>query len=169
VPKKMDKLNNCKWLKLFPIGLWNSNGRANLNIPRNEDLDDCSSFLEFGNEGFIKGIYEKTESKIDYDKVNVERKRFDSLDIDIKSPCLLKIDTEGSEIFVLKGFGSKLKEIDVIQLEVNFQENQKGQTKISELISYLELYGFIGFIQKTLRYGENGYPNHCDLIFFRKN
>ena len=97
----------------------------------------------------------------------MDRKRFDSLNINIKSPCLLKIDAEGSEIYVLRGFGEKLKEIDVIQLEVSFQENFKGQSKLSELISYLEKFGFAGFIQKSLRI-HNGYPNHCDLIFFKK-
>ena len=158
---KLNKLNSIPNVKVFSLGLWDANDKAMFNIPKEYDLG--SSFLEIGDESFIH----KEPGKISYKKIEIKRKRFDSLDIKIEKPCLLKIDTEGSELNVLKGFGNKLKDVDIIQLEVNFQENFKNQPKLSDLIKYLEDFGFKAFIQKSVRYDKDNKINHCDLIFIR--
>ena len=164
VPIKYNKIKQLPFINAFYYGLWDKNDKAVFHIPREEELDDGSSFLKVGKENYIHNI---KEHKGCYN-IKIERKRFDSLNIEIVRPCLSKIDTEGSEIYVLRGFGDKLREVDAIQLEVSFQENFKRQTKLSELISHLEKFGFLGFIQKSLRVHDD-YPNHCDLIFFRKD
>lgn len=164
VPIRFEKIKRMPYVKAFPYGLWDKNDKSNFNIPQIEDFDDGSSFLEIGKENYI---HETLKEQATYKKIDVERKRFDSLGVEIIRPCLLKIDVEGSEIFVLRGFGKMLKKIDILQLEVSFEENFKEQTKVSDLINYLEPFGFLGFIQKTLRWS-NKYPNHCDLIFIRK-
>ena len=143
--------------------MWDKNDKAVFHIPKEEELDDGSSFLEVGKENYMHNIKEHKG----YYEIKIQRKRFDSLNIEMIRPCLLKIDTEGSEIYVLRGFGDKLKEVDVIQLEVSFEENFKCQSKLSELIEHLERFGFLGFVQKSLRFSDD-YPNHCDLIFLKK-
>ena len=56
----------------------------------------------------------------------------------------LKIDTEGYEFKVLKGFGNSLSIVKMIQFEYGgtFMDNK---TRLSEVIHYLENFGFTGF------------------------
>jgi len=148
------KINNER-LKCFMFALSNKNSVSkfnyNLDRKRQSSLLTPSNFNEFK----IK-------------KVKIETKRFDSLNLEIKRPCFLKIDVEGAEMLVLNGFEKNLKNIDVLQLEINFSENFNGQAKTSELIKFLEKYNFKRFIQKNIIYeGENKLPKSCDLIFFR--
>ena len=166
VPSKFDYLNTLENTKMFSIGLWDKNDRAEINIPLSGKFDDASSFLKADKENFVHNELLK-EGKTNYKKIMVDRKRFDSLGIKILKPSLLKIDIEGTEMFVLKGFGKELFKIDILQIEVNFGKNFKGQPKASELIAYLEKFGFIGFVQKSLR-NYNGNFKHCDLIFFKE-
>ena len=164
VQRGFDIINRFPYVQAFSFALWDKNDKAKINIPNKKDLDDGSSFLKPGKESFVD-----RENKIyGYDNIEVERKRFDNLNIDIKKPCLLKLDTEGSEMFVLKGFGNRLKEIDVIQLEANFESNYEGQANVGDLINYLRVYGFEAFIQILFRNEKENYPNHCDLMFIRK-
>ncbi|HJZ18942.1 MAG TPA: FkbM family methyltransferase [Candidatus Nanoarchaeia archaeon] len=163
IREKAEKLNSVRNSKVFSFALWDKNDKSLFNI-LDEGYDDHSSFLEFesGNS-----IYDERKSELNFRKIEVERKRFDSLNLEIKRPCLVKIDTEGTEIHVLEGFGKRLKEVDVLQIETNFKNAFKGQTKLSELITYLEKYGFTSFIQTALRYTK-GSPCQCDLIFLRQ-
>ena len=66
----------------------------------------------------------------------------------------------------MKGFGNKLKEIDILQIECLFTGLYNKQSKLSQIISLLEKFGFNGFIQIELNYLKNK-PYVCDLIFFR--
>ena len=166
IPSKFDYLNTLENTKAFSMGLWDENDRAKINIPSSGEFDDASSFLKVDEGNFVHGELLK-KGKANYKKINVDRKRFDGLKINIEKPCLLKIDTEGSEMFVLKGFGDELFKIDILQIEVNFGKNFEGQPKVSELISYLEKFGFIGFMQRSLRKYEGSFK-HCDLIFFKE-
>ena len=146
------KIKN-KRFKPFMFALANRNSiiEFNYNLGRKRK----SSLLDLtDNEGFrIK-------------KIKTGIKKFDSLNIEIKRPCFLKIDVEGAEMLVLGGFKKNLNKIDVLQLEVNFSENFKGQAKIGELIEFLEKYSFRRFIQKNINY-HNKIPQSCDLIFFK--
>ena len=87
--------------------------------------------------------------------------------IPIAHPCFVKIDVEGGEEKVLRGFGEELKKVDVLQIEWFFRDFHENQMKLGTLVPLLEKYGFVGFIQRELGYIE-GYPSACDLIFFKK-
>lgn len=103
-------------------------------------------------------------------KIKVKTKRFDSLDLNIERPCYVKIDVEGAEEKVIRGFGEKLKEIDVIQVELCFRNYYKGQSSLKGIVNLLDSYGFRGFIQKGVCYDDNlPIPSQCDLIFFNQN
>jgi FkbM family methyltransferase len=121
------------------------------------------------NSSFFRNKATDKYAELDNQKVkeiSIERKRFDDLDITIERPCLVKIDVEGSEFEVLKGFGDKLKSVDIIQLEYIFEEvyNRKNFIKI---ISLLDKYGF-GFIQPMITWYKNK-PCSNDLLFFRRH
>ncbi|MEK6891362.1 MAG: FkbM family methyltransferase [Nanoarchaeota archaeon] len=116
--------------------------------------------------------YEETKGYIDNNdikKQEINIKRFDDLNISIQSPCFTKIDTNGYELEVLKGMQNKLKEIDILQVEIifpSFFKRLDGKSKISEIISFLSNYGFNVFIQQNIHV-INGTIAHCDLIFFK--
>ena len=67
----------------------------------------------------------------------VEKHNIDSIDF-------LKIDVEGYEVNVLKGFGNHIKNVNIIQFEYGgcWIDNK---TKLADVVSYLEEAGFVGF------------------------
>lgn len=68
---------------------------------------------------------------------------------------LLKLDTQGFEMEVLRGAESSLKarQIDFVQLEINFMSLYEGQATAIELISCLSEAGFVpvDFYEKAMR------------------
>jgi len=50
---------------------------------------------------------------------------------------LLKIDTQGSEIMVMKGLGEKLNDIEFIELETSLVEWNIGGCSLQDVINYL--------------------------------
>ena len=80
---------------------------------------------------------------------------------------LLKIDTEGYELPVLKGLASMLKKTRFIYVEAGFDPDSLRQTHISHLTTYLHANNFIvsGFYGQ-FRMGRNKLKlNHCDVLF----
>lgn len=142
--------------KFYPIGLGLKNEDKDFYVSK---FKGSSSFLEFTEEHpqKIKGG----------EIVSVPIKRFDSLDIKIERPCYVKIDVEGYEYEVLKGFGDKLKEVDIIQIEVFFHSILKNQEPFWKIVKLLEEYGFNGFVQEDLQIREDNMPLYCDMFFFR--
>lgn len=136
---------------IFMFGLWDKDEKKTLSVNKNR-LDESSFLIPKGYEGEKRIVY---------------LRRFDSLNVHIMKPCFLKIDVEGAELKVLKGFGSRLNDIDFLQVEVLFEKMYKNQSKIKDIISYLYDYNFNGFIQTGVTYTEEGYPSKCDLIFFK--
>ncbi len=155
LPKYAKTLGSMN-LSFFPVGLWNKNQESDFFF--NKMADRKSSFLNYGR----KNVYRKE----DIEKIKIPQKRFDSLGIHVDRPCYLKIDVEGAEDKVLEGFGKKLKEIDILQVEINFQDNFKGQATFVEILKISERAGFTGFLQENVVY-ENESPARCDLFFFR--
>lgn len=146
--------------KVYNFGLWNENDEILFNI--NHNGTGVSSFLK------RTKLHEKTFNvKLEEVEVKTIVKRFDDLDIKIKRPCLLKIDTEGADFRVLKGFGKRLNEVDLIQIEWLFEKYYEGTDKLSEVISYLEGYGFNSFIQKAVQISDDKRLLYCDLIFMK--
>ena len=158
-PDLFYQLSNIKNISPKLTGLWNVN--TNLIFYANQTENGRSSFLEYG-----KDSKEFRNDKLIKRKVNVTR--FDSFDIQIDRPCFVKIDVEGAEIKVLEGFGDRLKEVDVLQLEYSFQDNFKGQTTFKEIISLLEKYNFELCPIQKLVFDRNNMPCQCDLFFFKK-
>jgi FkbM family methyltransferase len=156
LPKYSEKLKGIAD-KVFNTALWNKNGKAVFNY--NKRADRRSSFLGYGKDN-------KKFREEDVEKIKVIQKRFDSVKLEIERPCFAKIDVEGVEAEALEGFGNRLKEVDVLQLEVNFQENFKEQSKFSKMIDFIEKTGFLGFLQNNVHY-KNGVPERCDLFFYR--
>lgn len=153
-------LRKLKDTSVFNFGLWDKEGEDIFYV--NSENTGASSFLK------PLGDYNKyigEENKLS--KLKLIRKRFDKLDIAIERPCFVKIDVEGAEEKVIRGFGDRLKEVDALQIEWFFRDFHENQMKLGSLLPLLEKHGFAGFIQRELGYIDN-YPSACDLIFFKK-
>jgi FkbM family methyltransferase len=94
-------------------------------------------------------------------------KEYQVTDID-----MLKIDTEGYEIEVLKGFEPMLKNnIKMIYIEVGFDPADPCKTYISDLLTYLRAYNFIpSSLYDSYRLGRGKLKlNHSDMLLINTN
>jgi len=155
-----DKIKYIENVCAFNFGLWDEDGED--VFYENKKEVGASSFLEP-----TKQYYKDISSKNNIVKTRATKKRFDKLNLPIKRPCFVKIDVEGAEHKVLRGFGNRLKEVDVLQIEWFFKGFNKNQMKLSDIIFLLEKYGFVGFIQREVGYVNNSL-GACDLIFFKQ-
>jgi len=142
----------------FNFALWDIDNQIDV-FYFNKNITGRSSFLKYGSEHSIL-------SK-DIQEINILKRRFDKLKIEIIRPCFVKIDVEGGEDKVIRGFGERLKEVDVLQIEWHFGDYYKNHEKLSNMIKLLEDNGLTGFIQKSVGYKDN-IPYQCEFFFFRK-
>jgi FkbM family methyltransferase len=104
------------------------------------------------------------------DEQAVEVKRFDSLGIsiaDLPGPVLLKVDTEGHEMQVLRGFGDQLKKVDVLLLEVQNTQYEGHAPDALDTFSFLRNAGFTK--SRVLFSWFDGVkpPAYFDVLFWR--
>jgi len=104
--------------------------------------------------------------------VEVQVSRGDIVLKDLSQITLLKIDVEGAELRVLKGFQGLIDRIKFIVFEANSQMMQSHGLSLSELIDFLERRGFriltvAGDMPTELR--RNAVIQHADLYAVRPN
>lgn len=118
---------------LWNYGVGSSEGKLNLN---ENQCDDMSSFLELGEKG-----WGKVEKQVSVDVVTLDRflekHQIETID-------LLKIDTQGFELEVLKGALQTLQsnQVRLLYFEVNFAPIYKGLPSFTEVIDYCTSNGF---------------------------
>ena len=154
--------NNTKGIKnifIYPFALGTSNGKIGFWANK---FSGASSMLDSKEDR--KRIFEITGEK---NKIFVEIRRFDSLNIPIEKPLYLKIDVEGAEKQVLRGFNELIKKVDVLQIEYNFKSLYKNQTTLDDIMKYTKLAGLNSFIQLNANSTEKDGLIYCDFIFFR--
>ena len=111
----------------------------------------------------------------DQTPVELKLKRGDEYMIsnNIENIDFLKIDTEGYELKVMKGFGEKLKNNNIIQFEYG-GTYKDSETTLRETISYLEQFGFCNFSYLT-HYGTEriidftDHYRYCNIVCINKN
>jgi FkbM family methyltransferase len=83
----------------------------------------------------------------------------------------IKMDTQGSEIEILKGAGTILNNTDFIILEMPFfGQYNEGCPSFREYINFLDSKGFVPFEIADIHYGGNpAFQIQIDLIFINKN
>lgn len=79
----------------------------------------------------------------------------------------LKTDTQGFDMNVLRGLGSRLNDVDGIQIEAAFKPIYSGMPRYTEVLTYLEREGF----SLSGVYPVSRTPNHAiieaDFVFIR--
>jgi FkbM family methyltransferase len=130
--------------------LWEENKEVLFNVSNNSQ---CSS------------VYEMETHRDHYPAISIIKSykiqayRYDSL---VESKVLklpgyhfINIDTQGSELSVLRGFGEQLKRKDIlgIYLEVNRAPLYRGIPMVDELDKYLCSFGFVRILTSWMREG----------------
>lgn len=128
-----------------------------------------SSMLEFNKETeFYKYCEDTCESFDDLkEKIKIECIRLDKLieREEIKEIEYIKIDTQGTDLDVVKSLGDKISIVKKISLEIQLQELYQGSSTIEETLEYMNDKGF------TLVEDLNHYDNEFekDLVFVNQN
>ena len=149
--------------KRFHQALSDTDGKAEFFIPGTSDDELGSLHRDFADQ-----------SGQGARSIPVEMARLDTLVAHgvvpwakLKKPILLKIDTEGNELKVLKGFGDYLRFVDYVLTEV---ENDNSRGRHYDLIEMCDRMKEAGFNRSRMTYacfeGDSAAP-YFDLLFWR--
>lgn len=96
---------------------------------------------------------------------------------EIEQIDFLSIDTQGTEINILRGLNKNIDEVLCIQTEINFIDLYKNQTNFYDLFKFMKENGFylIDFFdykkgsmtRVPIDFRDNGQLIHSDVLFFR--
>ncbi len=135
---------------------------------------DVDGMIEFNFHDDVTGssIYRQTESdeRLNGKLISVPMRRLDTLLADgVKSPCLLKIDTQGAEINVLKGATNILPMIDMIICEVSFHQFRHGTPEAGEVVAEMAKCGYVLYeiLEGHYRPLDNALAQ-VDMVFVRE-
>jgi FkbM family methyltransferase len=125
----LEKLTKQLNAEAFNVAAGSEDGEISLFV--HSDVSGSSSFKEL-------------DPRLqDGEAVTIPMRKLDSLiPADIRRPCLLKIDTQGAELNVIKGAERLLKSVDVAILEVSFHQFREGIPEIAEVINAMTAMGF---------------------------
>ncbi|MHB1080823.1 MAG: FkbM family methyltransferase [Prosthecobacter sp.] len=145
---------------IHPLALGAEKGEKTFNLFE----DSCwNSFLNIDPE-YDHG----SERKIGTEAVKVEQLDNVLKCIGLESIDLLKIDTQGFDLEVLKGAKDAIeaKKVKNILLEVNFSKMYSGQSSFTEILAFLGDHGYalVDFYQKA-RIGHR--ISWCNALFTR--
>jgi FkbM family methyltransferase len=88
--------------------------------------------------------------------------------VEIKKPCLLKLDVQGFEKEVINGAKNTLGLIDYILLEMPFYKLYENQPLFNELNALLNEKGFELFLPMDVNYGNDNAIIEIDFLYKRK-
>ncbi|MBX9786315.1 MAG: FkbM family methyltransferase [Alphaproteobacteria bacterium] len=127
-------------VKYFPFALGERHERKRLI---HTFMPGCSSFLEPNFELLKNYPAHKIFEVVGESEVEVHA--LDDLIASgkVPQPHILKIDTQGFELPILKGCSSTLSNVVCIELETQFKEMYKTQALFPEVKAFLEEHGFI--------------------------
>jgi FkbM family methyltransferase len=127
---------DSRWSAL-PIALGATPGVLDLNVSRNSV---SSSFLPIGErhlaaapESDFVGRHEVAISTLDTVAID---------DVKGAAQCLLKVDTQGYELEVLRGGTEVLQQVAVVEVEMSLTKLYEGQPLMSDIVAFLSNRGF---------------------------
>ena len=160
-------LKNVKKLLVFNKALSIKKGTLNFNFYKDSQLNSLHSSSKFRNSLFPEKTSLLKKTYIDVDVLD----NFITPDTKYKlKNTLLKIDVQGHEINILKGFKKHLKLCRWILLEVSFDELYQEQSDVNELIKFLSKNNFA--FNRIINYHFRPNSNvimESDLLFTNKS
>lgn len=167
--------------RVYPVALSDQAGEAELHITA---LANMSSFLEPDRDVFARYRKKGADARVVQSEL-VPVERLDALaKADGFQPHILKVDTQGSELMVLKGAEESLKSVVLAEIEVSFFQRYVGQPVFTEIESWMKQRGFeLIDLNRLKRYRaansldirsspmgdgqRSGRVAYCDAIFLR--
>lgn len=88
---------------------------------------------------------------------------------DFESAEVLKIDTQGYELEILKGCPKLLEKLEVVLLEISLIETNKGAPTFEKVIAFMSSAGFVAFDFCSQIRRADGILWQTDMLFIRRN
>jgi FkbM family methyltransferase len=126
-------------VRTYPVALSDQAGEANLHITA---LANMSSFLQPDPELFGRYCKKRSDARVVATQT-VPVERLDALtEADGFRPDVLKVDTQGSELLVLKGAEKALRSVVLAEVEVSFLRRYAAQPLFAEIEAWMNARGF---------------------------
>lgn len=131
--------NDKRWFT-HECALGRMHGMVTLNVSSASDFSSCLAANEFGTRRFGDGLKIK-------DTVEVQLRTLDEL-VDAISPAhigpglLLKLDTQGFDMEVLRGAETVLERVKVLVTEASLQAIYQGAPLFPEVLKFMAAKGF---------------------------
>jgi len=150
-------VNNIIWIEANPdlynkISIFKSSNEMVLNYVVSSD-DDIEYDFMITNNGESSSILELDKHKIHHphihvvDNIKLKSKKMDTIvyenNIDVSKYNFMNIDIQGAELLALNGSIDLLDNIDYIYTEVNSASLYKDCGLISEIDTFLSVFGFV--------------------------
>jgi FkbM family methyltransferase len=138
-------------------------GQENGMVELNVDLDELQ----------LSSHLERTNLTTSRDH-RIERREIEMTTLDellnppgtLERPLVLKIDTEGNELNVLKGAGLLLESTDFVIAEASVAKRFEGSYTFDELITFMAEKGFTLFSILSIEHSPNEIrPRFADVVF----
>ena len=150
-------------VKKFKLALSDQDGEATLNLFRGSELNSLlprgqTAELHIDPVSFASSGTEQVKT-VRLDTFCEQNK--------IAEIGILKIDTQGFELHVLRGAERLLSagKIHLIQMEINFSPLYQGQPQLSEIYDFISKFGFGLIAFYDVRRDDNGCVKWCDAVF----
>lgn len=153
---------NDSRVKLINKAVGDITGETMLHVT---NADQSSSLLELG-DGHLKAYPEIKESG--QEPVQVITLENEIRHISPQKPILLKIDTQGFEMQVLRGAGEVLEYIQWIVFETTTQPMYQGEATFDEILPWLQERGFVFQGPIELHVNPSGKPCQFDALFEKR-
>jgi FkbM family methyltransferase len=163
IPNAYEKLKKLEegdsQIKTFNCALSSSNGLTDFYL---NDFFYSSSLFKMTDVNKNDFKFLQNEKLI-----KVKTSRLDDIkDIVYNSPVYLKMDVQGAELEVLYGAEKVLNKVDMVQLEVNFENYYDGQANYKNIFSFLYDNNFKFIFQDSPYFLRNKIV-FSDFIFFK--
>ena len=154
--------NDHKW-HTHKLALGAVRPTQTINVMTNSDLSSFNTPSQFGKDRF-KGFQSATQESVQVDTVDhfIESNKLHS------RRMLLKMDTQGHDLYVLKGATNSLRCILAIQSEISFQPLYEEMPYYQESLKTIENCGYSVAALNPVAKGEDLSIIEMDCLFVRK-
>ena len=146
----------------FALGA--SPGTGSIHVTTASDLSSFNAPNDFGKDRF-KGFQSASKEDVEIGTID----QFIASNNLSARKILLKMDTQGHDLEVLKGAAESLKSIPVIQSEIAFQPLYEGMPTYMESFSSLESHGYGVAALNPVTKSEDLFVIEMDCLFIRRS
>ena len=138
--RKLNEKYNSQYISAVPVALAEVAGERVLYLTKEPA---CSSLIK--PDTYLTSNYPALECATEIGQTRVLTTTLDAWteSIGLKEIDHLKIDTQGSELEIIKGANSILNSVRSLEVEVEFNPIYEGQPVFSDVDKYLRIQGFV--------------------------